>query len=339
MRAARTIVAVAAVTLVACTVGCTGAGDTRPTDDAGSVNADGGVRDATGDGAGAAADAMTSGTTATGGSPSAVAGIRVANWSPDAPPIDLCVAAHATGAFRGPLLGGLLEPEDGGADGGAAVAALFYPYASAYTYVPPGQYDARLVPAGAPDCTGGIGADVTNLPALLPDGNATIALLGEVNPSAGRPGLRLAGFLDDPFATTGTAALRFINAVTAPSMALADLGEEGNNGSFNPIFLAVHFGQAGTAPSAGALVTAVDANGFGATAELSSATLSLRARNGAADLLTASGVNIAAGAVVTIVGVGAGSMQLVECVDDAPAVNGYMGKCSVISAAADAGGR
>lgn len=333
MRAARIVVVAMALAMLPVSAGgCIGAGDDTASAVV-AVSSDAGAPDVTADVQESATSTATADRAETSAPPPSVAGIRVANWSPDAPAIDLCVAPHGTSAFRGPMLGSFVGPGDD-----AGVAALSFPYASAYTYVSPGQYDARLVVAGASDCAAGIGADVTNLPALSANGYATIALLGEANPVAGAPGLRLVGFPDDAYASTG-AALRFINAATSGSLALADFGEViGNN--FAPLFLAVHFGQAGDAAEATVADAAsgpVDQNGYTSIGPLSGATLSLRARNGATDLVLAQNVNAAAGAVVTIVAVGAvGASELVECVDNAGTLS-YLGACAVISNGGDAG--
>ncbi len=335
MRAGRTTVALLAASFPVLAAACVGAGDdtlsVAPL--SGAASAEGGAADATTDGQDGTAATPNPSHMETNAPTPAVAGIRVANWSSHAPPIDLCVAKHGTGAFRGPMLGTFVKSgDDAGADGGAA---LSFPYASAYSYVAPGQYDGRLVVAGASDCSAGIGADVTNLPTLLAGGYATIALIGEASPAAGAPGLQLIGLLDDAFADTGV-GLRFINAVPSAALTLADFGE-GSGGGFAPLFLAVHFGQAGTAAEAkvsDAAPPPVDPYGYASIAALSSATLSLRARNGAQDLATATDVNVAAGAVVTIVAVGL--TELVECVDNAGTLS-YLGACGIISAGGDAG--
>jgi hypothetical protein len=318
--------------LSASAAGCMGGGDDTVSA-AAAVSSDAGAPDVS-------ADVVQESATVTAASadhaepsaaPPPVAGIRVANWSPDAPAIDLCVAPHGTTAFRGPMLGSLVGQGDD-----AGVAALPFPYASAYSYVSPGQYDARLVVAGASNCAAGIGADVTNLPALDADGYATIALIGDANPAAGAPGLQLVGFPDDAYASSG-AALRFINAAPVASLALADFGELSDT-KFVPLFLAVHFGQASNAPEAMVADAAsgpVDPNGYTSIGALSDATLSLRARNGATDLAVANNVNIAAGAIVTVVAVG--PSELVECVDNAGTLS-YLGACGVISGGGDAGG-
>src|SRR5580658_4607891 len=74
--------------------------------------------------------------------------LRVAQMSPDLPPIDVCFAIHGTGAFEGPLLSTLAG--DAGVDSGAP--ALEFAQVSAYLALTAGQYDARIVPAGSAGC-------------------------------------------------------------------------------------------------------------------------------------------------------------------------------------------
>jgi hypothetical protein len=86
----------------------------------------------------------------------AVASVRIADVSPDAPALDVCVALHGTGSFRGPLLAELAArlnrpagAGDGGGDGGIGVS---YAQVSAYVALAPGRYDVRLVAAGSTSC-------------------------------------------------------------------------------------------------------------------------------------------------------------------------------------------
>lgn len=77
--------------------------------------------------------------------------VRFAHLSPDAPAIDVCVAMHGTGVFKGPLLAPLATavPADASAPG------LSFTEVSAYVALDPGTYDLRLVPAGSTSCTPG----------------------------------------------------------------------------------------------------------------------------------------------------------------------------------------
>jgi len=118
---------------------------------------DGGPDGASTDGAsldtGAAAN-VDAGTGDSGGDDSspepAQTWFRIAQLSPDLPPIDFCVALHGTATFRGPLLAALAASPGAG---DAATTGLSYAQVSAYFAVTPGQYDLRIVAAGAADCS------------------------------------------------------------------------------------------------------------------------------------------------------------------------------------------
>jgi len=76
--------------------------------------------------------------------------LRIAQLSPDLPPVDVCVALHGTARFQGPLIA-QLSGQDAGEDGGAP--GLVYAQVSAYVPLDVGTYDVRLVAAGARDCS------------------------------------------------------------------------------------------------------------------------------------------------------------------------------------------
>jgi len=76
--------------------------------------------------------------------------VRIAQLSPDTPPLDVCVAPHGTSSFLGPLFA-QLAGQDGGEDGGPP--GLAFGQVTAYLTLSPGTYDVRLVAAGALDCT------------------------------------------------------------------------------------------------------------------------------------------------------------------------------------------
>ncbi|HEV3192054.1 MAG TPA: DUF4397 domain-containing protein, partial [Polyangiaceae bacterium] len=252
------------------------------------------------------------------------------NWSPDAPAIDACIAPHGTTVFQGPLVKGLASSSQ--ADAGAA--GVSFPFVSAYAQVSPGQYDMRVVVAGAADCSVGVGPDRTSLPALALGGAATFALLGEVAPVASDPHLSVVGFLDDISSKSGV-ALRFINA--SPALTPLDFGM--GSDTFVPLFRGVAFGKVGvmlqTAGDASAAV--VDASGYETLSKLMNATLSARAPNAMADAspsgVTTTGLSAASGSVLTIAIVGGTSAgaqaQFVECVDNAGSA-GVLSNCSVL---------
>jgi hypothetical protein len=92
--------------------------------------------------------------------------LRIGHVSPDSPPLDVCVAPHGAIVFQGPLVGQLAaglaaasgRAGDAGDAGGAqaeedaGAAGVVYGQISAYVPLPPGQYDVRIVAAGASSC-------------------------------------------------------------------------------------------------------------------------------------------------------------------------------------------
>jgi hypothetical protein len=196
-------------------------------------------------------------------------GLRVANWSPDAPAVDFCLAVHGTGVFQGPVLAGPPGAQsEGGTMGAAGIAFL---QASTYSLVTPGQYDLRLVvAAGAVDCSMGglLLPDAVTLPDLKTGSTLTVALVGEANPVANHPPLQLVWFADDfvgpppgkprpDGAPNDKMALRFIHA--APGVGSVAFGFDQSGGSQWP-FLGVSFGRANSAPDGGSSI--FDSNGY-----------------------------------------------------------------------------
>jgi hypothetical protein len=354
MRAA--CIASAAASLAACCIGCASDDKSVPACDGGDAAgfAEAGDAPANAD-AVTAGDALDAQGASEGGPASADAGqvadvstadgtlstnalVRVANWSPDAPAVDFCIAPHGTRAFVGPVVGAI------GASVDAGTAGLTFPSAgtpvqavSSYFSVAPGLYDLRVVVAMGGSCTVPIIPDVTNLPPLTARHFATIALVGDVQPTGGDPGLQLASFSDDGVSSQ-LVFLRFINA--SPSMAAADMGTGaiGVMGGFTPLFGGVPFGTAGTAPQTrGSLPEAswptVDDNGYRELFSLSDATLSAHDPRLGTDAVVTSGVSIAPGSAITIVLVGGTSAgappQLLECVDNARTV-GPLSSCMLL---------
>jgi hypothetical protein len=82
--------------------------------------------------------------------------VRFANLAPDMRAVDVCLAVHGTGAFKGPLLAQSMAtaglPPDANAPG------LSFTNVSGYLAIDPGTYDLRLVVAGSASCT--VGASV-----------------------------------------------------------------------------------------------------------------------------------------------------------------------------------
>jgi hypothetical protein len=295
---------------------------------------DGALSDAASEGANIASDggpegggddATTSGSfDASDAPPPPTAYLRVANWSPDAPQVDFCIAPHGTTAFQGPLFANLEAADDAG------TAGLAFTKVSAYVNVPPGQYDARVVAAAAGSCAAGIGHDATTLPTLAANAAATIALFGDEVPSGGDPPLQLVGFLDH-LAPLSPFELRFINA--APSLGTADLVTgslaSGMLVQPKPLFLGVSFAQTDNAMEAtvsDAAPPPVDRNGYATIAGLNAALLA-RPSAGASGpiVVTKMSVSVPTGNALTIVLVGGTSSgiptSLLECVDNAGSDN------------------
>jgi hypothetical protein len=186
-----------------------------------------------------------------GASPPLV-GIRIAQWSSGSPAVDVCLATHGSNTFKGPMLENAMAAQGDEDGGGGGAPGLSFPEVTSYFLVPPGQYDARFVVAGA-DCSVGIISDATGLPPLgMEDGLETIALMGNSQVDAGPSALRIQGFLDDALVTTaGVVAVRFINA--APDVPSADVGtglvitpSGSTSFTFNPMFDGVTYGQHST---------------------------------------------------------------------------------------------
>lgn len=277
---------------------------------------------------------------AASGADAAVTWVRVANWSPDSPSVDFCVASQATGAFKGPLVAAL--------DAGAAEAGttrLGFPLVSAYFSIPAGSYDVRVVAAGAPSCAVGILPDTTNLPTFGVQTFATVALLGEEMPSGTDPGLQVVSFEDSTTSSGSGAALRFINA--APAIPAADFGEgslSGSGGGFVTLFSGVFFAAASSAQDASRAANQssadassdasvpVDANGYYLDLTLADTTVSAHDTRAGTDAALAS-VSAAAGSVLTVALVGGTSSgispQLLECLDGAPP-DGALSNCAVL---------
>jgi hypothetical protein len=260
--------------------------------------------------------------------PATSALFRFANWSSDSPTFDMCIAPHGTTSFQGPLLGASAAAtgSDAGSDG------LAFPLVSAYTLVPPGQYDARIVVGGADSCAVGILPDTTELPALTAGGAETVALAAEVALNATGFQLHVFGFLDD-IAASGSAEIRVINAASA--MPLIDVGTGSlSSKDFLAIFRGVQFGHAGT-PQDGWIPFLVDTNGYNANKPISSSKLSAHASGLATDAVVSMPVSVPSGVVMTFVvagGTSSTSPALVACADNAGTA-GVLSDCNVLVAA------
>jgi hypothetical protein len=307
----------ALVTLFAqCLFACVGDDTNPPLPDSGSG-------DATSDApAGSSPDSGSDGSHA-----ATFAGIRVAQWSADAPAVDFCFAPHGTAAF---------QPFDAGASTDSGLPNLVFPSVSAYVFVLPGLYDVRIVVGGASDCATAVAPDLTSLSLLGAGSLATIALIGSATaPDAGRPSLALRGFFDD-VEPIGPVALRAIHA--APSAPSLDVGTGTIAKSFAPLFVNLAFGTAGAARDGGAAdgSVTVDPNGYASMGSLTGATFSAHATGAPVDSVVATGVFAAPGSVVTFVLVDGvergGALRMIECVDNA-GVAGALSACAITATA------
>lgn len=157
--------------------------------------------------------------------------LRIANVSPDAPPLDVCVALHGTATFQGPLVGQLAaggNESDGGDAGGAetetdaAPPGVAYPQVSAYIGLTPGDYDVRIVAAGATACDAPLVSDFAGLPPLAVATSTTLLVAGDFLPAGNDAPLTVAMLTDDAALSGGAVALRAIDAV--PSQPALDFG-------------------------------------------------------------------------------------------------------------------
>jgi Domain of unknown function (DUF4397) len=292
--------------------------------------------------------------------------LRVAQLSPDLPPIDLCVAPHGTSAFQGPLIAELASSL-GGAD--AASPGIGYAQISAYVSVAAGQYDVRIVAAGASDCSAavtgvsagvsadagvstdagvsadagvstdaGVSADVSvsATPTFVANAYSTILVAGERVPTGTDRGLTVTALVDDAVLSGQAVALRAVNTMpTAPSL---DFGYGSFSAGWFPLLTNVAFASASAeaAPSVGA----VDARGYLPLAPLASQALSARLSSGAAsDAALAKSMTIDTGSVATVIALGgrtgdtAHPAALLLCIDNSPA-GGLLSDCSIQSDAA-----
>lgn len=274
--------------------------------------------------------------------PAPQAFVRIAQLSPDVPPVDVCIAPHGTTDFQGPLVGQLalsLAGGDGGAED-ASLPGLSYPQVSAYLAVTPGPYDVRLVAAGATDCSAGLSADdasgglpdTTNLPALAYGTYATLLIAGDFSPAGTDRALTVAMLPDDAVLAGGAAVLRAINAV--PSWPSLDLGYGSPAGTWSPVLANVAFAQASSQAAPG--YGTVDGNGYLAIAPIAGEPVGAWPvdSDAASDAARASSVEIDLGSIATVVAIGgktgdgANPPSLLVCMDNQPS-GGLLSDCSV----------
>jgi hypothetical protein len=276
--------------------GGAGAGGAAGKDGGAGSSGDGGVIDASTDGDGS----------------TVVANLRVAHLSPGAPAVDFCLAAHGTTVFTGPILSGQ-----------GVLTGLLYAAVTKYQTVTAGQYDVRLVPAGATSCATSLGGlpDQTNVPAIPAGGAMTLAAVGELSPGdgGGQP-FALKAFADDTSVSTGNAKLRFVHASSGtPSV---DVGT-GGGVLLSPLFNDVAFGAAASAT-----------NGYIETPPLANVEISARLHGTTGDVLSIPNTELASGAIATAFAIGkTGSittpLRVLLCSDNGPSV-GALTVCTAV---------
>jgi hypothetical protein len=233
--------------------------------------------------------------------------VRVAHLSPDAPPVDVCLAPAGTGKFAGPVLGG----------------GIAYGHVTQYLDVDPGAYDVRLVAPGAADCTTALGnlPDITDLPELRDGSSTTIAAIGTLAQ------LELRAYADADSVDADSAKLRFIHA--SPGTPNVDVGL-GGGVAFTPVFANVAFGGA----------QAHD-DGYVTTGPLADAELSARATGSTTDVLSIKPAKLAPGTIATAFAIGqignaSAPLQVLVCADNAEPAGGLDDKetpCALTGAA------
>ena len=236
--------------------------------------------------------------------------LRVAHLSPDAPPVDFCVAEHGSKNFTGPVL----------ATNGAP-AGLSYANVTKYIALPAAQYDVRLVAPGSSSCATPLGglADFTNLPSLPAGANVTLAAEGLAAIGAS-PSFTLQAYVDDSSVDAGKAKLRFIHA--SPNTPAVDVGT-GGGALFQPLFKDVSYG--GTSGSS---------NGYITTPPISGVEISARAFGTLTDALSINPAVLPSGAIATAFAIGeldsmTTPLRVLLCVDNAPP-SGILSQCSVV---------
>jgi len=249
--------------------------------------------------------------------------LRLANWSPDAMAVDFCVAPHGSTSFQGPQLAQAF------ADAGAA--GLTFPQVSAFVQLAPGQYDVRLVAAGATSCATGMGSDLTSLPALAAGAYETVAAVGDVTKMGSDPALSLVAFGDDSAVMNSQdGSLRFIDA--SPSIAAADFGRGSVAGAtFQTFFTNVAFASASSQADTDA--GTVDGAGFMDVAPFGGGTLSTHPTTGGGNETVGTNVAVNAGDLSTFVLVngktGGPAPQLLQCYDSQ--ADGMLTHCKIVS--------
>lgn len=239
--------------------------------------------------------------------------VRIAHFSPDAPAVDVCLARAGSDAWQGPLLGAL------GATGGLA-----YSKVTKYVTLPVAAYDARIVLAGATDCSTPAVPDTAGI-ALAPNLYATVGAIGTLDRSglaAHDPAFRLKVFVDDASVSSGKAKLRFVHA--SPGTPTVDVGLGSGTGYTN-IFDDVSFSNVATNQP-------MNDRGYVETTAFNSP-VSARVSGTTSDALTVH-VQLATGAIATAFAIGGktGShinpLRVLVCADNGAGI-GLLAQCAI----------
>jgi hypothetical protein len=241
-----------------------------------------------------------------------LAHVRLAHLSPDAPPVDVCLAAAGSGAFGAPLARSL------------GAASLDYAQVTSYPDLPAASYDIRVIHATAGNCDTPAIPDTVNV-AVAAGSMSTVAAIGELEPSgpaADDPTIRLAIYNDDPAVDGGQVKLRFVHA--SPGTPMVDVGLN-SGASFQRVFANVAFGNIAVHPPL--------SNGYVATAPLS-APISARASGTTTDAIVVPHVTLEAGSISTAFAIGNKTgqalhpLQVLLCTDNKPAT-GLLAACVI----------
>ena len=251
---------------------------------------------------------LTTGCTAATEESSTTARVRVAHLSPDAPAVDFCIAPAGTQEFAGPVLAGA-----------GALNGISYSKVTKYLEVEAQQYDVRLVNVGANDCTKGLGADTTDLPALPVGSSVTIAATGKIAHGTGSAAFQLRAYIDDSEVGADAAKLRFIHA--SPGTPNVDVGLGGGL-LFTPVFTNTAYGEA---------------SAYLDTPAIDSAEISARATGSSSDVIAIKPASLPAGAIATAFAIGelggesGAPLAVLLCIDNAE--HGLETECSVVGGA------
>jgi len=236
--------------------------------------------------------------------------LRVAHLAPDAPAVDVCLAPAGAAFGATPLLRSL------GATG------LSYAQVTAYVAVPAASYDVRVVHASAGGCATPAIPDTRGV-AVTADLVATVAAIGDLEPIAQDPALRLAVFVDTAAVAADRTKLRFVHA--SPGTPTVDVGL-GTGAGFQRLFAGVAFGKVA--------VHAPLENGYLDTVPIMSTTLTARLAGSSTDALSIAHISFDPGAIATAFAIGgktaqsANPLRFLVCRDSRPA-DGLLTACTI----------